>query len=65
MIAIYMKRGPWAELTGVVCCLCHPDSTGSPGLHTAYPDSVRQSGDGSHCSVNGVEGTDPGLDTEE
>lgn len=72
MKAGYMKRGPWAELTGVVCCLYHPDSTGPQGLHTVHPslpppppDSVRQGGDGSHCSVSGVEGTDPGLDAEE
>lgn len=66
MKAGYMKRGPWAELTGVVCCLYHLDSTGSQGLHTVHPpDSVRQGGDGSHCSVSGVEGIDPGLDAEE
>lgn len=65
MIAICMKREPWAELTGAVCCLYCPGSTGSQGLHTAHPDSVRQGGDGSHCSVNAVEGKDSGLDAEE
>lgn len=59
-----MKRGLWAELTEVVCHLYHPDSTGSQGLHTAHSDSVRQGRDGSHCSVSGIEGTDPGLDAE-
>lgn len=61
-----MKKGPWAELTEVVCYLYYPDSTGCQGLHTAYTYSVSQGGDSSHCSVNGVEGTSiPSIDAEE